>query len=367
MSLGSARASPALTGGRRLRADVAERRQPLAIFVGDGGRRVDVPAGHERVERGPQRRRRLPALGGDVRALAGIALEVVQLLARRLDVAEAIVGQRQQLAPAEVIARIERLGVDALRRDGCRDRGARPTDRGREGPAERPARRAPRASAAGRCAAPAPSRGVRPTARRELHDPRHADDLVVEEQPVLFFDVVAEPFAVIGEHDDRGVVVPAARLQAREQRADDLVRERDLAVVGGKIARIGRARGTACAARRGAGRGRSGPTSASAATRRPRPASAARPLDLCDRSIGGHRRKRRVVDVEALPDAGLGAQHVGRDEPAGLVSRRAEHRGQRRRARSFSVNPRLSRTLCSNGRCPVNIDACDGSVCGACA
>jgi hypothetical protein len=31
----------------------------------------------------------------------------------------------------------------------------------------------------------------------------------------------------------------------------------------------------------------------------------------------------------------------------------------------WSVKPRLSRTLCSNGRCPVNRDACDGNVWGA--
>ncbi len=48
--------------------------------------------------------------------LSGIAFEVVQLLARRFDVAIAIVGQRQQLAPPEVVARIEGFRVDALRR-----------------------------------------------------------------------------------------------------------------------------------------------------------------------------------------------------------------------------------------------------------
>ncbi len=58
---------------------------------------------------------RLDAVGGDVVALVRIVPEVVELLARRLDVAVAVVGERGQLAPAEVVARVQRLGVDRPR------------------------------------------------------------------------------------------------------------------------------------------------------------------------------------------------------------------------------------------------------------
>ena len=149
---------------------------------------------------------------------------------------------------------------------------------------------------------------------------------------MLFFDVVAEALAVIREHDDRRRVVPAARLEAREERADDFVRKRDLPVVRGEIREsIGRPirlvglvevqeEEEAVRGQRAQPRFRGG--------QRLR----ARPLDLGDRPIRGHRRKRRVVDVEALPDAGLGAQDECGNESPGLVSRRAKHRGQRRRA-----------------------------------
>ena len=148
---------------------------------------------------------------------------------------------------------------------------------------------------------------------------------------MLFLDVVAQPLAMIGEDDDRRLVVPAARLETREERAHDFVRKRDLPVVRGEIREsIGRAvwfvrlvevqeKEEAVRRQRVQPRVRGG--------QRLRP----RPLDLGRRAVGGHRRKRRIVDVEALPDAGLGAQHEGGNEPPGLVSRRTKHRGQRRR------------------------------------
>ena len=81
-----------------------------------------------------------PRSRGDVRALARVALEVVELLARGLDIAETIVGERLQLAPTEVIARVEGLRIDALRRQAAatEDRGrqiATPKTRGTVSPA----------------------------------------------------------------------------------------------------------------------------------------------------------------------------------------------------------------------------------------
>ncbi len=55
--------------------------------------------------------------------------------------------------------------------------------------------------------------------------------LVVHEQPVLLLAVIAEPFAVIGDEDDRGLIVELMRLQVPHEPADDFVRVGDLAVV----------------------------------------------------------------------------------------------------------------------------------------
>ena len=53
-------------------------------------------------------------------------------------------------------------------------------------------------------------------AARHLHQPRHADHFVVQKEPVLLLDVIAEAFSVIGEHDDGRRVVPAALFQRVE-------------------------------------------------------------------------------------------------------------------------------------------------------
>src|SRR6185295_16993229 len=78
----------------------------------DLGRRLDRRAGGDVIERAAQRLPRLRPLFGDVGPFAGIARQVVQLFARRLDVAVALVGQRGQLTPAEVIARVQRFRID---------------------------------------------------------------------------------------------------------------------------------------------------------------------------------------------------------------------------------------------------------------
>ena len=179
---------------------------------------------------------------------------------------------------------------------------------------------------------------------RQAHDPGHADDLVVEKQSVLFFDVIAEALAVIREHGDRRGVIPAARLQTREERADDLVGERHFTVVGGEVGEsFGRpirfVRLVKMQEEKEAIRGQRA---------EPRFCGGKRlrsgTLDLRNRAIRGHHRKRGVVDVESLRDAGLRPQDVRRHEAPGLVSRRAKHLGQSRRAR-FQREPEVVANL----------------------
>ena len=134
--------------------------------------------------------------------------------------------QRAQLAPAEVDARVESLGVEltlrgeawrrarsALRRGASTPDGI--SDRGRE------------VGQLHRCGdALALSRGL-----RELQHQRNLERFAIEEDPVLVFAVIAEAFAVIRDQQDHGAVVDALRLQIVEKLADDVVRRRHLAVV----------------------------------------------------------------------------------------------------------------------------------------
>ena len=102
--------------GRELRSDIAERREPFTILGRHGGGRVDLTAGDQALERRLHRRPGLCAGGDEVRALVRVVLQIVELVVRRLDELVALIRQREQLAPAEVIARIERFRVDPLRR-----------------------------------------------------------------------------------------------------------------------------------------------------------------------------------------------------------------------------------------------------------
>ena len=86
------------------RAAVPHRLQPLARVGGYCGGSVNRRSGQETLERPAQRVTGGGVLSGQVAALAGIVLQIVQLLPRRLDVAVAIAGERGELAPAEVIA-----------------------------------------------------------------------------------------------------------------------------------------------------------------------------------------------------------------------------------------------------------------------
>ena len=160
-----------------------------------------------------------------------IALQIVQLVLRRLDVAIARIGERGQLAPAEVVSRVERLRVH---------RGFRQPAGPVEERLERTAAEIPRYRRLDELEdrrhqvdvldqiGDAPSRA---RVALLLDDQRHVHRFLVHEQAVLLLAVVAEAFAVIREQDDRRSVVELMRFQIPDQLADDLVAVRHFAVV----------------------------------------------------------------------------------------------------------------------------------------
>src|SRR5205085_10368898 len=98
---------------RRTAADIAERRELLLVLVADRRRRSDGRVRDQAVERRAHGLSDLRPLLGHRRGLAGVLLLVEQLVARRADEAVTRVRERIELAPAEVITRVESLGVDA--------------------------------------------------------------------------------------------------------------------------------------------------------------------------------------------------------------------------------------------------------------
>ena len=316
-------------GDRGPRGDVAERLQPRAILRRHRSRRLDRRAGQQGVERlphpGADRRSRRRQVG----PFAGIGLDVVQLVARRPDVPVAAVGQRVELAPAEVVAPVEGLGVQALL-------GKRPAgERRHERPAAQPGRPGGARQLEDRRhqidVLDGPGHAMsRVTRARELHDERHADGLAVEKQPVLPLAVIAEALAVIRQQHDEGLVVEAAAAERRHQASHQLVGVRNLPVVG-RVLRKAR--------RRRVGRVRLVQVHEQEEPRRRprvepsihgRDGVGAIALDVAEGDLGRGRRQRVVVDVEAGAETGGRAHDVGRDEPGRPVAKRTEHRGQTR-------------------------------------
>ena len=68
-------------------------------------------------------------------------------------------------------------------------------------------------------------------AARLLDDQRHVDRFVIDEQPVLLFAVIAQPFAVIRHEHDRRLIVELVRFEEADEAADDFVGVGDGAVV----------------------------------------------------------------------------------------------------------------------------------------
>ncbi len=142
-----------------------------------------------------------------------------------MNVVKAAVGERGEIAPAEMEPRVERFAVDRaggpdreqrgsgetagnLSAGGFDDRGEKIDERRRAALMTRPAR------------------------ARQLDEEWNAYRFAVEKDPVLVLAVLAEPFAVVRQEDDEGAVVEALLLQEPEEGPDDRVGRRDLAVVG---------------------------------------------------------------------------------------------------------------------------------------
>ena len=79
-----------------------------------------------------------------------------------------------------------------------------------------------------------PAPGVR--AAGLLDDERDVNRFVVQEQSVFLFAVVAQPFAVVRDEHDRGLIVELAGLEVPHEAAEDFVRVGDGAVVGSQRA-----------------------------------------------------------------------------------------------------------------------------------
>ncbi len=97
----------------RLRADIAERRELLTVLRGHRRRRRDCGVRNQRIEPAAHRLAYLRLFRGDRLPFRRVVRGVVQLVAGRADVAVAFVGERIQLAPPEVVARRQRLRIDA--------------------------------------------------------------------------------------------------------------------------------------------------------------------------------------------------------------------------------------------------------------
>ena len=249
-----------------------------------------------------------------------------------MNVLVAVVGQRREVAPTEVVAREDRLAVDAPRGpllhgvvekrnagqrfgDGFTDSGENRREEVRDLHRQRdPLARAPSAG--------------------ELDEERNPDRLAVEKDAVLVLAVVAESLAVVGEEHDERAVVDLPHAEKVEKPSGDRVRRRDLAVVGvGSITRlqrlrrlVGRVRLVEVEKREEAPvrRLRADPALEPAARVVPGP------LKLPDRLGGVARLDGIVVEVEALADSGPAVENDRRDGAARRVPARLQPRREGR-------------------------------------
>ncbi len=317
----------------RLRANVTERLETLARVGRHLRGRLNRCAADQTGQRAAERLRRLRTIGGDILPLVRIAIEVVELLPRRLDEPEAAVGQRRQLAPPEVIARIQRFRIHGLLRELPRALDERP-----QGPSAEVSgkRRLHKIQNRGHdvdvlhdVADPASRAGV----AGRLDDQRNVNRFVVEKQAVLLLPVIPEAFAVIGEQDDGGAVVQLVRLQVLNQTADDFVAVGDLAVVW-RVLREALGR-----------RVRFVRLVEVQKQKRARRALRIEPvlghffrfaaiaLDLPDAQFRRRRRHVAVEEIKTLRDAGFLPQHVRRDDAARREAAVVEHLRQHALAR----------------------------------
>ena len=225
------------------RADVAERREPLARI------RIDFNVRFRR-----RRRRRHPAFERaqlllhpiaergpfriDVLRFRWILLQIVQFRTRRRDVLVAPGGERAEIAPSEMESRVNRFGIRAeaelLPGPGHQRHDARALELFPGLDAEQVQRR--------RQDVDAPHRvGHAPTrhrVERRTNQERHVQGRLIHEEAVRAFAMLAEALAVIAHHDDHGVPREVVRVEVREQAAHLRIDEGDLADV--RVTRIAR-------------------------------------------------------------------------------------------------------------------------------
>ncbi len=277
---------------------------------------------------------------GEVVLLAGIRHDVVELGLRRLDVLVPVVGQRRQVAPAQVQPRVQRLAIDPPRLGGARP--SRSTGL-RERERQRPAREARGRGHAGHLGDRREDVGeghgrrhrlARAPAPRKLHEERHVDRLAVEQDAVLVLAVVVQALTVIREKDHERAVVEPALLQKRDHLAHDLVGSGDLAVVRKRVAALVGLRRLVRRVRLEEVQERK-----DAALRMGRNPIREEPLGLLAAALHAreglvHARRLDVVlpEVEAPRNSGRVRQNDRGDRAARGVAGRLERRGDRRGA-----------------------------------
>ena len=211
----------------------------------------------------------------------------------------------------------------------------------------------------------------RPLERR-ADDERHARHGFVDEEPVRG-PRRARRGSRRGRPSRRPRCAPAARVRSRncDDAADLRVREGDLAAVGIagvlRLERLGRRVRRVRVVEVDPREEAAGPwpTSihGSAVSTTSLPGRWMSPGDLPPRCTAGIEVVE--VGVEALVDAPLAVEHVGRDEPAGPVARVPCSTSASVTCSGPRKNPPLSRTPCSGGNLPVKMLECAGSVSGA--
>ena len=328
----------ARSGGDK-RAHVAERRKPRA-HVGvdvDGLLRALGRIGFTRAHRRAHPIGQRPARGVQVVRFAGILLDVVELWPGRADVLVAPRRQGPQLAPAEMVAWVERLGIriepEIARGPGHQRHERASVDRSLQRNAQQlEERRRQIDRTHGRVNAPALSEAG---GRRDRE--RHVQDRVVHEEPMRALGVLAETLPVIADDRDNRLLEQASSLEESDQSPDLRIDERDFARV--RPARepravrlrrvVRRVRVVEMHPREEARRGRRVEPRKRAIgdlVRRPLDARRGLPLRLVE---------IEVVDirVEPLRNAPPAIQDIGADEPAGPKPCRREPLGERRLTR----------------------------------
>ncbi len=283
-----------------------------------------------------------------VRPLAGIAAQVVELRRGARDVFEVAPPQRRERGPAEG------RGIAGLRVELLRRRLAAGPQAGREVAAVE------RGRLGEGVAGEARERGRQvDEAHRRLHHPRlelpggaqqqrHVEGRLVEEEAVGHLAVLAQPLAVVGGHRHHRLAVQALDAELLQDAPHLLVHGGDLAVVGA----AGVARGPG--GRRGVGgvgvvEVHPEEERARVVLRHPaeRPVHHHAPGPFRLQDVAGLRIALDlvVVDLEARLEAEAVVEHEGAEEGAGAVAGAGEQGGEGRGLRTERAHPVVAQAV----------------------